>query len=107
MIPHERSLVKRYRTRPFALIGINNDRRLDEAKAKNEKIGVTWRNVYDPRNEIAGRWNLRAWPTLYLIDHAGVIRAKWRGKPKEDVLDRKIEALVEKAERARRATTDR
>ena len=37
---------------------------------------------------------MSGWPTLYLIDHDGVIRHKWLGSPGNDVLDEAIESLV-------------
>jgi hypothetical protein len=42
---------------------------------------------------IATKWNFSATPTLYLIDHKGVIRYKWTGPPGEKVLDAAIEAV--------------
>ena len=44
---------------------------------------------------------MQGWPTIYLIDAQGVIRGSWVGNPGDDLLDERIEALVEKAERAR------
>ena len=35
MFPHERSLVKRLETKPFALIGVNSDKDKDDCKKKN------------------------------------------------------------------------
>ena len=94
MIPHERSLVSRLEAEPFALLGINSDRQLDIVKQKNKQLAVTWRNWWDPKNLIATRWNVQAWPTLYLIDHEGVVRQRWFGDPGDDVLDKEIEALI-------------
>ena len=33
-------------------------------------------------------------PTLYLIDHQGVIRKRWVGSPAEAVLDAEVDRLV-------------
>ena len=97
MVPHERSLVKRLEGQPFTLLGINNDRRLEEARAKNLAIGLNWRNWWDPENLISTRWNVPAWPTLYLLDHRGVVRRRWFGDPGDRVMDKAIQALVAEA----------
>ena len=46
---------------------------------------------------IAEEWNVRGWPTLYLIDHKGVIKKKWLGSPRNDLLDHEVEKLVQAA----------
>jgi peroxiredoxin len=79
MYPHERSLVKRMRGRPFAFLGINSDDS-DTAAPVAAKEGLDWRSwrdggqVYGGR--IARRWNVQALPTTYILDHRGVIRHK-------------------------------
>jgi len=103
MLPHERSLVKRLADKPFALIGINGDDNDPELKEKNETQEVTWRSFKNNRGEdmkaIAEEWNVQGWPTLYLVDHKGIIRRKWVGSPGDEVLDKEIDALVEVAEK--------
>ena len=47
---------------------------------------------------IARRWNLTNIPTLYLIDHLGVIRHKWIGAPDPEQLDAAIEHCLRAAE---------
>ena len=105
MFPHERSLVKRMteEKKPFALIGINSDKDLKDAKTKNEKQEITWRSFWCGEQGTAGpipkKWGVRGWPTLYLIDHKGVIRHKFLGNPGNDKLDKLIEELVVEAEK--------
>ena len=101
MFPHERSLVKRMADKPFALIGVNSDSDRAECKKKNEDKEITWRSFWNggsTRGPISKAWNVRGWPTLYIIDADGVIRHKFLGSPGEKVLDEAIDALVEKAE---------
>ena len=47
---------------------------------------------------ISTAWNIGVWPTIYLIDHEGVIRYK---NVRGDDLDSAIAELVEKAEAAK------
>ena len=112
MFPHERSLVKRMaeEKKPFALIGVNSDRDLEDAKKKNEKQEITWRSFWcgaqGTQGPIPKKWNVRGWPTLYLIDHKGIIRHKFLGNPGDATLDKLIEELVKEAERDLKTTNE-
>ena len=101
MYPHERSLVKRLADKPFALVGVNSDRNMKELKPVLEEEHITWRSFQNDKGEggqISNSWNVRGWPTLYVIDHKGVIRHKWLGSPGDEVMDKAIEKLVKEAE---------
>jgi hypothetical protein len=68
-----------------------------------EKQKLPWRSFVDPGNAGAGpiakRWNHSSTPTLYLIDHQGVIRHKWTGAPGGQVMDAALNKLIKAAER--------
>jgi hypothetical protein len=101
MYPHERSLVKRMANRPFALIGVNSDRDREALKKVMEEKEITWRSFWNgggTGGPISTEWNVSGWPTLYVIDHKGVIRHKSVGSPGGETLDTWIDALVETAE---------
>ena len=101
MYPHERSLVKRLEGKPFALVGVNSDQDKAELKKAMEKENITWRSFWNggsTAGPISTRWAIQGWPTLYLIDHKGVIRKKWVGSPAGDVMDKEIDKLVKEAE---------
>ena len=94
MFPHERELVRRLKDRPFVLLGIDNDR--DRAKAARLLMeeGLTWRSWWDGEDigyPIMTSWKVRSWPTIYLLDHCGVIR--YRDLRVEE-LDVAIDALL-------------
>ena len=100
MYPHERSLVKKYQDRPFAIIGVNSDRDREKLKQRIKEENITWRSFFagSTGGPIPKRWNVSGWPTTYVIDHKGVIRAKSvRGKQLEEW----IEKLVKIAEDAK------
>src|SRR5271156_1881992 len=107
MYPHERSLVKKMADKPFALIGVNSDVDLAELKKVLQKEEITWRSFWNGKQGTGGpistEWNVQAWPTLYVIDHKGMIRHKWLGSPGDEVLDKAIEKLVEEAEKDARS----
>jgi hypothetical protein len=101
MFPHERSLVKRMEGKPFALIGVNSDRDKSFLKKENEKQHITWRSFWcgalGTSGPIPTKWNVQGWPTLYYIDHKGVIRAKNLRNDKD--IDELLDKLVEEAEK--------
>ena len=100
MLPHERSLVAKHTNSPFVIIGVNSDRTEERIVRESARLAVTWRSFWDKGEDgpIATRWNVDGWPTLYLIDHEGVIRNKWVGEVEDDVLDQEIEELVRRAQ---------
>jgi hypothetical protein len=92
MIPHERSLVKKLEGKPFALLGINSDRDRDELKKKLKDENISWRSWWDggsTSGPTAKAWNVHGWPTVYVLDEKGIIRAK-------HVADKSMEMAVEK-----------
>jgi hypothetical protein len=103
MYPHERSLVKKMESKPFALVGVNSDRDREALKPVLEKEKITWRSFWNGEQgtggPISAAWNVQGWPTLYVIDHKGVIRHKYLGSPGDEVLDGVIEKLVQEAEK--------
>jgi alkyl hydroperoxide reductase subunit AhpC len=59
------------------------------------KEGITWRSFWNGPEGTAGpisrAWNVRAWPTVYVLDHKGVIRFK---NVREQALDRAVDQLL-------------
>ncbi len=103
MYPHERSLVKNLAGKPFALVGVNSDPDLEKLKPVLKDENISWRSFTNGPKGTSGpistTWNVHGWPTLYIIDHKGVIRHKYVGSPGDTVLDKAIEKLVEVAEK--------
>jgi len=115
MVPHERALYERNAEKPFAIVGVNGDILPDEnakvttadgkvidnsaaVHAAIEKTGIKWRSFRNGSFGLANEWNVRSWPTVYLIDHRGIIRGKWKGDSGEKELDAAVEKLVKAAE---------
>ncbi len=95
MYPHERSLVKKYADQPFAIIGVNSDRDLEKLRPRLKEEDITWRSFWNGPKGTSGpisrAWNVTGWPTVYVIDGKGTIRAK---RVRGESLDRAIEALM-------------
>jgi hypothetical protein len=100
MYGHERSLVEKYKGRPFVLLGVNTDEDAAALKKAQEENHLTWRSWYDGYHggPIAREWGVDGFPTVFLIDPEGVVR--YSASPvDENELDRKIEEMVRAAER--------
>ena len=96
MYPHERSLVKKYAKSPFALIGVNSDKKIERVHKAIKDNNISWRSFWQgpagTGGPISTRWNVHGWPTVVLIDHKGIIRYRnfgLRGKA-NDLLDKLI-----------------
>jgi hypothetical protein len=102
MYPHERSLVKKMESKPFALVGVNSDADREALKEVLKTEEITWRSFWNGKEGTGGpistKWNVSGWPTLYVLDHKGIIRHKWLGSPGDKVMDEAIERLVKEAE---------
>jgi hypothetical protein len=94
MYPHERSLVKQLASQKFALIGVNSDSDRDALKQVLKDKDITWRSFWNggsTSGPISTRWNVRAWPTIYVFDAQGVIRYR---DVRGEELDKAIETLL-------------
>ena len=93
MYPHERSLVKKMENKPFALLGINSDpkEKLQEVLKKENITWPSWWDGGDTNGPIAKAWNVSGWPTIYILDHKGVIRFKG---PRGEAMDKAVEQLL-------------
>ena len=103
MVPHERKLVERTKNQPFALIGVNGDPDRGKARQVAKKESMTWRSFWNgregPHGPISRAWNVRAWPTVYVLDHRGVIRAK---NVTEEDLDKVVDQLLKEVPAGRK-----
>jgi hypothetical protein len=99
MFEHERSLVRKYQGRPFALLGVDEDADRETLLEAQKKHELNWRSWFDQDRSIAARWDVDGLPTLFLIDHKGKIRFQLGGAPSNTKpLDELIENLVKEAE---------
>ena len=81
MYPHERSLVEEYKNQPFAIVGINSDKTLQHLRSLMKEKDLNWPTFFDgggTGGPIATKWGVRGWPTVFILDHNGVIQHKGR-----------------------------
>src|SRR4029077_12325348 len=89
-LPGEKALVERLKDEPFALIGINSDGEREKVAKLLEQNGIGWRQAIDGTTSgpIASTWDIRAWPTIYVLDEEGVIRStNARGRMLDDTVE--------------------
>jgi thiol-disulfide isomerase/thioredoxin len=103
MIPHEREMVEKLKDKPFMLVSFSADDKKETLEKFLEKEPMPWTHWWDNGTESAvlKAFRVRAFPTLYLMDHSGIIRHKWVGAPNDAELEEAIEALVKAAVKAR------
>src|SRR5207249_2030904 len=97
MVPHERSLVKRFEGKPFALLGIDLDDSKEILKRTEKDQQITWRSWWDGRSgPIARQWGIQFLPTTYVLDQKGVIRhVNLQGA----ALDQAVDGLLKELEK--------
>jgi thiol-disulfide isomerase/thioredoxin len=112
MLPQEKQLVEDLRGKPFQMLSVCNDPKVETGKATVSENGVTWPNWFDgapwetedvksettdsgskTAGAISKQWNVRGWPTIYVLDEKGVIRAKHlRGEGLDAMVHRLVAA---------------
>jgi hypothetical protein len=91
--------------RPFALIGVNIN--CHDPKALKEvmnKEQLNFRSFTDKADGdglgvIGSAWNLFGTPTVFVLDHKGVIRYRQIGIPDKKAIDEVLNKLIQAAER--------
>ena len=90
--------------KPFALLGVNiNCHDPKKLKEVMDKEQLHFRSFTDTAageglGVIGSAWNLFGTPTVFVLDHKGVIRYRWLGSPGEKAIDEALNKLVKEAE---------
>jgi thiol-disulfide isomerase/thioredoxin/predicted esterase len=103
LIPHELELAGRFRDQPFEIVGVNCDSNVEKARQAAARNKMTWRSFRDQSGEgpaITSHWKILGYPTLYLVDHHGMIRKRWIGSPSPEELAHAVGVLVDAARRS-------
>jgi peroxiredoxin len=90
--------------KPFALIGVNincyDPKKLKEVMDKEQLHFRSFTDTSDGEGlgVIGSAWNLLGTPTVFVVDHKGVIRYSRRGIPDGKVIDEVLNKLIKEAE---------
>jgi thiol-disulfide isomerase/thioredoxin len=97
MIPHTRELVKQHEKKPFVFISVSCDAKRETLENFTKKTEMPWTHWWDGQGgKVAKAYEVGAFPTIYVVDHKGVIQFKSVGFDKK--LDSVVEKLVKQAE---------
>jgi thiol-disulfide isomerase/thioredoxin len=95
MIPHEREMVTKFKDKPFALVSISVDEDKKELEEFLEKESMPWAHWWEGAEApLVKQWNVRFFPTIYVIDGKGVIRHK---NIRGEELEKAVEKLLTQA----------
>src|SRR5437667_6136191 len=90
--------------KPFALIGVNiNCYEPKKLKEVMDKEQLHFRSFTDTAageglGVIGSAWNLFGTPTVFVLDHEGVIRYRQIGIPDKQAIDEVLNKLIKEAE---------
>lgn len=73
-MPNVKATYAKYKNQKFEIIGISLDRSTAPLEAYIASEGLTWRQYWDNGGRISYMYNVRAIPSTFLIDGAGIIR---------------------------------
>ena len=77
MIPHEREMVERLKEQPFALVSISGDENQETLTHFLAKEKMPWTHWWNgSQGGVLEEWDVRHYPTIYILDVQGVIRHK-------------------------------
>jgi len=101
--------VKRLADKPFVLLGVNSDDTQDKVKKAVQKHELNWRSWWDGGSTdgpIQTAYNVAQWPTIYVLDHEGVIRFIYADNSNldEKALDEAIDKLLAEMEKSKKDT---
>ena len=87
-MPNVKATYAKYKNHKFEIIGISLDRSITPLEAYIASEGLTWRQYWDSNVRISNMYNVRAIPSTFLIDGAGIIRrVNLRGSALEMAVD--------------------
>jgi hypothetical protein len=88
-------MVERLDGKPFTLLGINSDWDRSGLQAKLDENGISWPQLHEGKERaVSQRWNVQGYPTIYILDHEGVIRKK--GFMPESEIEKMVDELLAK-----------
>jgi len=98
MIPHETAMVKKLADKPFMLVSVSADAEKETLTTFLEKKPMPWTHWWNGKSgNVLETYQVRFYPTVYVIDGKGVIRHKHlRG----DDLEHAVEKLLAEQEKS-------
>jgi hypothetical protein len=84
--------------KPFVLVSVDTGPSREALRVSRSRHPLPGAACWDgPNGPVSTAWGVERYPTLFLVDARGVVRARWVGKPPEGELEHKAELLVKEA----------
>ena len=98
-LPYLKEWYEKYRSDNFEMIGIHcpefdNERDFENVKNSVEDLGIKYPVLTDNEFSVWKKYDVHAWPTIFLIDKKGEIRYKKVGEGKYDRTEQMIKELL-------------
>lgn len=98
-LPYLKQWYEKYKSDQFEMIGIHcpefdNERNFENVKTNVEKLGIKYPVLTDNEFSVWQKYDVHAWPTIFLIDKNGEIRYKKIGEGKYDKTENMIKELL-------------
>ena len=102
MVPQLRDWHHRYTGQGLAIVGVHSpeffwEKPYDKVAAATKKLGILYPVVQDNDFVTWKRFGVRAWPTLVLVDRAGVVRFRHIGEGAYEETETVIRRLLQEA----------
>src|SRR5262249_22188718 len=96
----ERSLVEKFKGKPFAVLGVKVDGDVDALRRSEKQHNLPWRSIWDGNHTNLQTYEVKGTPTLFLIDHRGRLATQSQNVLRDPTrLERTIRQLVDEAEK--------
>ena len=102
--PYQRKMLEQYKGQNVVLLGVNSDDELETIREAKEREKLHYRTWWDgdTNGPISTAWDVRAWPSTFILDEEGVIRFVGR---RGDGMIEAVDQLLEET-RAGGSTSD-
>ena len=89
--------MERHKDQPFAILGINTDGNAETFRTERAAFELNYRSIFDGGTDgpLTRAWGVQSFPTVYVIDAEGVIRAR---NVRGEALDAKVAELLAELE---------
>lgn len=95
-MPNVKATYAKYKDQKFEIIGISLDQSASPLETYIASENLTWRHYWDSSGKIGNLYNVRAIPSTFLIDGAGIIRqVDLRGRALEMAVDELVRENME------------
>lgn len=99
---------KKFTKKDVQIIGVHTPETEEEKEPANvekaiKRLKITYPVLIDPKGDNWKNWQQNFWPTVYIVDKKGFVRAYWVGELEwehaggEDIMTRKIESLLKES----------